>query len=237
MTPDRIVLPRREGGDKLEDEARSTSRVAVPASTPCAPGFADLAHTNPAAPDFAEASFVWAKCGSYPWWPAKITRDSKSDQFVSGCGKRKRFHVLYYQSWDTGWVPATRLKDFKQNLEALCGTQRTKMREGLTRAIQLATEAEDQAEDQDEASGGASAAPPPKNTAAECSSSQVRALAAEPADTSRGADTGALGKRRRLGLPAGLLAALQQRHGSCDISAAGCWERGDESAEALEWQI
>ena len=40
--------------------------------------------------------------------------------------------------------------------------------------------------------------------------------------------TGVLHKRRRL---------TQQEPVGCDISAAGCWERGDERAEALEWQI
>ena len=47
----------------------------------------------------------------------QITRDSKNGQCVRGCGKRKQFHVLYLQSWETGWVPATKLKDFEQNLE------------------------------------------------------------------------------------------------------------------------
>ena len=46
-----------------ESGARSTSRVAVP-PTP-------LAEQNLAAPDFVEASLVWAKCGRYPWWPAE----------------------------------------------------------------------------------------------------------------------------------------------------------------------
>ena len=49
----------------------------------------------------------------------QITRDSKKGQCVRGCGKRKRFHVLYYQTSETGWVPATKLKHFEQNLEVL----------------------------------------------------------------------------------------------------------------------
>ena len=53
---------------------------------------------------------------SDPPAPLQITRDSKKGQYVRGCGKRKRFHVLYFQTRETGWVPATKLKDFRQNL-------------------------------------------------------------------------------------------------------------------------
>ena len=52
-----------------------------------------------------------------PAAPLQITWDLKTGQCVRGRGKRKRFHVLYYQTSETGWVPATNLKDFKQNLE------------------------------------------------------------------------------------------------------------------------
>ena len=86
-------------------------------------------------------------------------------------------------------------------------SQKTKMLEGLQRAIRLAIEAE--------ADGKASAAPPPKK----------RAAAVKAQDE---AHTGALHKQCRL---------AQQEPAGCDISAAGCWERGDERAEALEWQI
>ena len=132
--------------------------------------------------------------------------------------------MLYYESWETGWVPASKLKDFKQHLEALRG-QKTRLLEGLTRAITLATEAEAEADD-----GGASAVPPSKKRAAvvECSSGEAQALAAADLEKHRGADTGALAKRRRL---------AQQEPAGCDISVAGCWERGDAGAEALEWQI
>ena len=51
--------------------------------------------------------------------PLQITRDSKKGQYARGCGKHKRFHVLYYQTSETGWVPATKLKDFEQNLVVL----------------------------------------------------------------------------------------------------------------------
>ena len=102
-------------------------------------------------------------------------------------------------------------------------SQKTKMLEGLKQAIQLATEAE--------ANGGASAAAPPKKCAAvvECSAIEARALrdALDDAhsDKPREAHPGALNKRRR------------QEPPGCDILAAGCWERGDKNAEALEWQI
>ena len=107
-------------------------------------------------------------------------------------------------------------------------SQKTKMLEGLQlqRAIRLATEAE--------ADGGASAAAPPKKRAAvvECSAIEARALrgALDDAhsDKPREAHPGTLNKRRRL---------AQQEPAGCDISAAGCWERGDKNAEALEWQI
>ena len=39
------------------------------------------------------------------------------------------------------------------------------------------------------------------------------------------------------GAPSGRGASPSSSSAGCDISAAGCWERGDESAEALEWQI
>ena len=105
-------------------------------------------------------------------------------------------------------------------------SQKTRMLEGLRQAIRLATEAE--------ADGGASAVPPPKKRAAvvECSAIEARALrgALDDAhsDKPREAHPGALNKRRRL---------AQQEPAGCDISAAGCWERGDKNAEALEWQI
>ena len=105
-------------------------------------------------------------------------------------------------------------------------SQKTRMLEGLRQAIRLATEAE--------ADGGASAVPPPKKRAAvvECSAIEARALrgALDDAhsDKPREAHPRALHKRRRLG---------QQEPTGCDISAAGCWERGDKNAEALEWQI
>ena len=96
------------------------------------------------------------------------------------------------------------------------------MLEDLKKAIQLATEAE--------AGGGASAALPPRKRAAavECPSTGARALGAAHSDKPRGAHPGALNKRRRL---------AQQAPIGCEISAAGCWERGDERAEALEWKI
>ena len=52
-----------------------------------------------------------------PAAPLQITRESNQGQCVRGCGKRKRFHVLYYQTSETGWVPETKMQDFKQNLE------------------------------------------------------------------------------------------------------------------------
>ena len=52
-----------------------------------------------------------------PATPLQITRESSQGQCVRGCGKRKRFHVLYYQTSETGWVPETKLKEFKLNLE------------------------------------------------------------------------------------------------------------------------
>ena len=52
-----------------------------------------------------------------PAAPLQITRESSQGQCVRGCGKRKRFHVLYYQTSETGWVPETKLKEFKLNLE------------------------------------------------------------------------------------------------------------------------
>ena len=101
-------------------------------------------------------------------------------------------------------------------------SQKTKLIEDLKQAIQLATEAE--------AGGGASAALPPKKRAAavEGPATGARALGAAHSDTSRGAHPGALKKRRRL---------AQQAPAGCEIAAAGCWERGDERAEALEWKI
>ena len=51
---------------------------------------------------------------------------------------------------------------------------------------------------------------------------------AAAADATAEAHPGALDKRRRL---------APQEPAGCEISAAGCWERGDERAEALEWQI
>ena len=100
------------------------------------------------------------------------------------------------------------------------------MLEGLMQAIQLALEAEAAA------NGGASAAPLPKKRAAVVGCSTIGAQAPDVAHTDkpRGAHTGALDKRRRL-------AQLQQEPAGCEISAAGYWERGDERAEALEWQI
>ena len=62
----------------------------------------------------------------------------------------------------------------------------------------------------------------------ECPTTGARALDAAHSEKSRSAHTGALHKRCRL---------AQQEPVGCDISAAGCWERGDERAEALEWQI
>ena len=106
-------------------------------------------------------------------------------------------------------------------------SQKTKMREGLKQAIRLATEAE--------AHGGASAvcAPPKKRAAVvECSAIEARALHGAlydaRRDNPREAHPGPLEKRRRL---------AQQEPAGCDISAAGCWERGDKHVEALEWQI
>ena len=101
-------------------------------------------------------------------------------------------------------------------------SQKTNMLEDLKQAIQLATEAE--------ADGGASAAALPEKHAGvvDCSATEARALDASHTDKPRSAHTGALGKRRRL---------AQREPAGCDISAAGCWERGDERAEALEWQI
>ena len=98
------------------------------------------------------------------------------------------------------------------------------MLEGLQQAIQLALEAEAAA------NGGASAAPLPKKRAAVvgCSSIGAQVPDAAHTDKPRRAHTGALDKRRRL---------AQQEPAGCEISAAGCWERGDERAEALEWQI
>ena len=102
------------------------------------------------------------------------------------------------------------------------------MLEGLQQAIQLALAAEAAA------NGGASAAPLPKKRAAVvgCSTIGARALrgALDDAhsDKPREAHPGALNKRRRL---------AQQEPPGCDISAAGCWERGDKNVEALEWQI
>ena len=98
------------------------------------------------------------------------------------------------------------------------------MLEGLQQAIQLALEAEAAA------NGGASAAPLPKKRAAVVGCSTIGAQAPDAAHTDkpRGAHTGALDKRRRL---------AQQEPAGCEISAAGYWERGDERAEALEWQI
>ena len=51
---------------------------------------------------------------------------------------------------------------------------------------------------------------------------------AAAADAAAEAHPGALNKRRRL---------AQQAPAGCEIAAAGCWERGDERAEALEWKI
>ena len=101
-------------------------------------------------------------------------------------------------------------------------SQKTKLIEDLKQAIKLATEAE--------AGGGASAALPPKKRAAavEGPATGARALGAAHSDKPRGAHPGALNKRRRL---------AQQAPAGCEIAAAGCWERGDERAEALEWQI
>ena len=101
-------------------------------------------------------------------------------------------------------------------------SQKTNMLEDLKQAIQLATEAE--------ANGEASAAAPPKKRtgAVECSATEARAADAVHADKPRSAHTGALHKRRRL---------AQREPAGCEISAAGCYERGDERAEALEWQI
>ena len=105
-------------------------------------------------------------------------------------------------------------------------SQKTKLREGLKQAIQLATEAE--------ANGEASAAAPPKKRAVvvECSAIEARALRSAlddaHSDKPREAHPGALNKRRRL---------AQQEPAGCEISAAGYWERGDKRAEALEWQI
>ena len=98
------------------------------------------------------------------------------------------------------------------------------MLEGLQQAIQLALEAEAAA------NGGASAAPLPKKraSAVECPTTGARALDAAHTEKPRSAHTGALHKRRRL---------AQKEPSGCEISAAGCWERGDERAEALEWQI
>ena len=195
---------------------------------------------------------------------------------MRGCGKRKRFHVLYYQTSETGWVPEMKMQDFKQNLEVprpyaavflllrivprtfgrpldivsrktrdprmsvlvpavghvllrvslsvaqVLRSQKTKLIEDLKQAIKLATEAE--------AGGGASAALPPKKRAAavEGPATGARALGAAHSDKPRGAHPGALNKRRRL---------AQQAPAGCEIAAAGCWERGDERAEALEWKI
>ena len=101
-------------------------------------------------------------------------------------------------------------------------SQKTKLREGLKQAIQLATEAEADGE-------GSAAAPPKKRAAAAgCSATGARALDAAHSDKPRSAHTGAPNKRRRL---------AQQEPAGCEITAAGCWERGDERAEALEWQI
>ena len=36
---------------------------------------------------------------------------------VEGSVRRLEFHVLYYQTSETGWVPETKLKDFKLNLK------------------------------------------------------------------------------------------------------------------------
>ena len=96
------------------------------------------------------------------------------------------------------------------------------MLEDLKKAIQLATEAE--------AGGGASAALPPRKRAAavECPIIGARALGAAHSDKPRGAHPGALNERRRL---------AKQAPAGCEISAAGCWERGDGRAEALEWKI
>ena len=98
------------------------------------------------------------------------------------------------------------------------------MLEGLKQAIQLALEAEAAA------NGGASAAPLSKKRAAVVGCSTIGAQAPDAAHTDKpqGAHTGALDKRRRL---------AQQEPAGCEISAAGCWERGDKRAEALEWQI
>ena len=85
-----------------------------------------------------------------------------------------------------------------------------------------------------EANGGTAAAAPPKKRAAvvECSAIEARALHGAlydaRRDNPREAHPGPLEKRRRL---------AQQEPAGCDISAAGCWERGDKHVEALEWQI
>ena len=91
-------------------------------------------------------------------------------------------------------------------------SQKTKMLEGLQRAIRLATEAE--------AHGGASAVPPPKKRAAvvECSSIEARALRSAlddaHSDKPRSAHTGALNKRPRL---------AQQEPDGCEIrQLVGC---------------
>ena len=81
----------------------ASSRVPPPrlgAVPPTAPGGVACSLTTPS-----------------PAAPLQITRDLEKGQCVRGCGKRRRFHVLYYQTSETGWVPATKLKDFEQNLE------------------------------------------------------------------------------------------------------------------------
>ena len=105
--------------------------------------------------------------------------------------------------------------------QALC-SQKTKLLEGLQRAIQLATEAVA------EADGGAQFSTKKRAAAVECPTTEAQALHATHTDKPRSTHTGAVHKRRRL---------TQQESTGCDISAAGCWERGDERAEALEWQI
>ena len=94
-------------------------------------------------------------------------------------------------------------------------SQKTNMRKGLEHAIRLATEAD----------GRASAAAPPKKRAAAVECPAAGALSLDGAHTEKPRSAH---KRRRL---------AQQKPAGCEISAAGCWERGDERAEALEWQI
>ena len=99
-------------------------------------------------------------------------------------------------------------------------SQKTKLLEDLQRAIQLATEAV--------ADGGAQFSTKKRAPAVECPTTEAQALHATHTEKHRSTHTGAVHKRRRL---------TQQEPVGCEISIAGNWERGDERAEALEWQI